>query len=111
MTAPRYDRLQQDLPATASFTTSFEVLNYSQAAVQVIWTGFNNTNAEIRLRASNDDTYFQNLTAEPVTMVASSSNHVFNVYQISYGFMQVYFNPGSNTSGTLSIKTIRKAFA
>lgn len=110
MATPRYDYVSQSIPASNSYTTSFEVLNYNQCAVQVIWSGLNATNGSVRLLASNDGVNYQNLTTNATTMVSATDNHIFNMYSIGYGEMRVYYSPGSNTTGLINIKTLRKSF-
>lgn len=111
MANPRYDQVSQFVNAATSYTTSFEVLNYNQCAVQVIWSALDTSTGTVRLQASNDGSNYQNLTTSPITMTAGASNHMFNMYAIGYAFMAVYYDPGSNTAGTLNIKTVRKSFS
>ena len=110
MAIPRYDIIQRQIPASQSYTTSFEVLNYSTAGVQIAWSGINATNGTVRLRASCDGTNFQDLTQFPVTMVSGTDNHIFNMYLIGYSYMQLSYSPQSITTGTIDVVAVRKAF-
>lgn len=109
MAIPRYDLIVQSLTAGASYTTSFEVLNYNQCAVQLVWSGLDSAVGTFRLKASNDGTNWENLTTFPYTMISASDNHLFNMYQIGYGYMQVAYGAVSNTTGTLALKITRKS--
>ena len=108
MAVPRYDLVVQSVAAGATYTTSFEVLNYNQCAVQVVWSGLDTAVGTVRLKASNDGTNWENLTTFPYTMASATDNHIYNMYSIGYAFMQVVYNAVSNTTGTIAIKTVRK---
>lgn len=111
MGVPFYNIVATQISAAASYSTALEVQNYSNAAVQVIWSGVDATNGTIRCKASNRyTTDFQNLSQYPITMVASAGNHMFNIYDIGYSYLQIYYDPGSNTAGTIDLVATRKAF-
>lgn len=111
MSNPRYDSVVASSSAATSFTTSFEVLNYNQCAVQIIWTSLNTAVGTVKLQASNDGTNWENLTALPYTMTSANDNHIFNMYEIGYAFMQVNYAAVSNTAGQVTVKTVRKSFS
>lgn len=111
MAVPIYEVISTSIAASASFTTNFHVFNYSNAAIQVIWSGLDATNGTVRCRASNKLAgNYQNLTANPVTLTTAAGEHIFNIYDIGYGYIQLYYDNASNTTGSFEVVSVRKAF-
>lgn len=70
---------------------------------QLVWTGFNNTNAICKIEVSNNGTswqlYSDNMTD---TLGTAAGNTIFADDNFSFRYMRINFAKGSVTTGTIN---------
>lgn len=96
--------------ASASFTTQINTLHFDMIGVHATWSGADaGTLANMRVKASNNGTSWNNLDLDPVTMVASSGSGMWNLWSCPYHYVQFAYTAATNTTGTIGVDVVKKA--
>lgn len=95
--------------ASVSFTTAFQFQNFDCGAVQIVWTGLDGTTGTARLRASIDESNWDSLTTDPITMLQSAGNQIYNITDGGYEKVQVVYAANGNSTGTIDVVINQKS--
>ena len=97
-------------PADTSFVTGIPVLMDGSAAIEVVYSGIDATNGNIRLKGSvsGEIAKARNLTDYASTFTATAAAFLFNVSDIGYSWIHVVYVAGSNTAGSVTVDLTRK---
>jgi hypothetical protein len=102
--------LASGVAADTSFTTGFSVENNDMAAIQVIWSGLDSSSSFLRLNARvRPAAVYCGLAASTHTMASGADHVLFNWAIAPFDDLQVEYDAGSATTGTLTIYACMKS--
>lgn len=75
------------------------------ASMQIIWAGLDDVDAVIKLRGSKNGTDWSDLVYAGVgskTLDSPADSQLFEIPKVSYEFINIAYDKGSNTTGTIT---------
>ena len=97
-------------PADTTFSVDVPVMIDGMASVEVVYSGLDAADGSIRLKASNsrNSSTARNLTTDAYTLTTANSSIFFNIYGIGYNYLHAMYDPGSNSTGGITLYLARK---
>ena len=96
--------------ADTSFVASAAVLMDEAASVEVIYADLDAADAYVKLQGGNsgDYTRARDLRDYVTTMTTANSSILFNVSDVSFNYIYLVYDAGSNSKGTITAHLSRK---
>jgi hypothetical protein len=97
------------IPGNAASTfPAVQVISYRVMGITVTWSGLNGSGSTLTFQGSTNGVNYFNI-GSVYTIATASGAEGFSVIDEPYQYVQIVFNPGSSTAGTLSADYILRA--
>lgn len=94
--------------ASVSFTTTIDVNNFDNGAIEIVWSSLNAANGTVVLKGSISGSNYDTLS-DVRTMVTASAFQLYGILEAGFEKIQVVYAAASNTAGTIDVYANRKS--